>query len=133
IVPALTVVVGILVCSVLNHYPDNGKSAQIGAIISGVMLLIWGVNGFFSLRSKRVVAAADKAAKVERKAEKEERKAQKEQAKEAQKEAEASSPALEDAEGKGEKDSKKAEADEDANRKEDSEKEPKTENTEDKK
>ncbi|MDE6409706.1 MAG: DUF308 domain-containing protein [Muribaculaceae bacterium] len=133
IVPAVTVVVGILVCSVLNHYPDNGKSAQIGAIISGVMLLIWGVNGFFSLRSKRVVAAADKAAKVERKAEKEERKAQKEQAKEAQKEAEASSPALEDAEGKGEKDSKKAEADDDANRKEDSEKEPKTENTEDKK
>ncbi len=88
IVPVVTVVVGILVCSVLNHYPDNGKSAQIGAIISGVMLLIWGVNGFFSLRSKRVVAAADKAAKVERKAEKEERKAQKEQAKEARKETE---------------------------------------------
>ncbi|MDE5790737.1 MAG: DUF308 domain-containing protein [Muribaculaceae bacterium] len=106
IVPVVTVVVGILVCSVLNHYPDNGKSAQIGAIISGVMLLIWGVNGFFSLRSKRVVAAADKAAKVERKAEKEERKAQKEQAKEARKETESAISEVKATGGEDEKEPK---------------------------
>lgn len=81
IVPIVTIAVGVLVCTVFNHYPDNGKSAQIGAIISGIMLIIWGVNGFFSLRSKRVVAAADRAAKEERKVVKEERKAEKIQAK----------------------------------------------------
>lgn len=81
IVPVVTIAIGVLVCTVFNHYPDNGKSAQIGAIISGIMLMVWGVNGFFSLRSKRVMAAADKAAKIERKAEKEERKAEKQEQK----------------------------------------------------
>ncbi|MDE6027146.1 MAG: hypothetical protein K2G23_03670, partial [Muribaculaceae bacterium] len=42
IVPLVTVVVGILVFTVFNSFPDNGKSAQTGAIISGIMLLIWG-------------------------------------------------------------------------------------------
>ena len=86
LVPSVTVAVGVLVCILFNNYPQNGKGDQIAAIISGIMLLIWGVNGFMSLRSKRVVAAADKAAKIERKAEKEERKALKEQAKEQKKE-----------------------------------------------
>lgn len=77
IVPCVSVILGILICTVFNSYPDTGKSAQTAAILSGIMLLVWGVNGFFSLRSKRVVAAADKAAHLERKAEKEERKAAK--------------------------------------------------------
>ncbi len=81
IVPVVTVVMGVLVCSVFNSHPDTGKSAQLGAILSGIMLLIWGVNGFFSLRPKGVVAAADKAAHIERKAEKAERKEAKEEQK----------------------------------------------------
>ena len=81
IVPIVTIAVGVLVFTVFNHFPDTGKSAQTGAIISGIMLIIWGINGFFSLRPKRVVAAADRAAKEERKVVKEERKAEKLQAK----------------------------------------------------
>ncbi|MDE7412716.1 MAG: hypothetical protein K2N05_02855 [Muribaculaceae bacterium] len=74
IIPILTVAIGLGICIFVNHDMDNGKGNQISAIIAGVTLVVWAVNGFMSLRSKRVVAAADKAAKVERKAEKEERK-----------------------------------------------------------
>lgn len=86
IVPLVTIGLGVVIIAFLNKY-DNGKSAQIAAIVSGIMMIIWGVNGFFSLRSKRVVAAADKAARIERKAEKEERKTAKAEAKEEAKEA----------------------------------------------
>lgn len=82
IVPIVTLVVGVVICAFLSADSGSGKDDQISAIISGIMLVVWGVNGFMSLRSKRVVAAADKAAKVERMAEKEERKAEKAQAKE---------------------------------------------------
>lgn len=87
IVPVVAVVLGVLIFTIFNHTPDAGKSAQIGAILSGIMIVIWGINGFLSLRSKRVVAAADKAAHIERKNVKEERKAEKEARKEAEKEA----------------------------------------------
>lgn len=86
IVPIVTLVVGVVICVFLSADSGSGKDDQLSAIISGIMLVVWGVNGFMSLRSKRVVAAADKAAKTERKAEKEERRAEKAQAKETAKE-----------------------------------------------
>lgn len=81
IVPALTIVAGVIDLSLLST-PDNGRSAQYASILSGIMIVLWAINGFYSLRSKRVVAAASKAAKAERKLEKEERKEAKAQQKE---------------------------------------------------
>lgn len=88
IVPAAAIAVGILLLTILNHYPDNGKSAQMAAILSGISFMVWSVNGIVSLRSPGVARAAHEAAKEERKSEKEQRKADKEAALDARKEEE---------------------------------------------
>ena len=75
IIPLLTIASGLVVVTLLNNYPDDGHSAQMGCIVSGITLVVWSVNGFMALRSKRVVAAADKAAKSEKKADRAEEKA----------------------------------------------------------
>ncbi|MBD5183507.1 MAG: hypothetical protein HDS97_01240 [Bacteroidales bacterium] len=103
IIPILTIAVGVIDLTVFNHYPDEIHGAQTAAIISGIMMIIWGVNGFFSLRSKRVIAAGHKAEKEERKTVKEERKAAKEEAKQQAKALEESPAAPE--EGKKEESS----------------------------
>lgn len=81
IIPILSVCVGIITLTLLNNYPDAGNSAQWAAIVSGLTLVLWGINGFASLRSKRILAVEHEAGKNERKAEKEEKKAEKEEKK----------------------------------------------------
>lgn len=85
IVPSAVIAIGIVLLSVLNHYPDNGQSAQMACIISGITFMVWGVNGIVALRSPGVAHAAHEAAKEERKSEKEQRKADEKAAKEERK------------------------------------------------
>lgn len=77
IIPVLTMTAGVIDFTLLDNNPDAGHSAQYATILSGIMIVIWAINGFYSLRSKQIVAAEKSAVKEEKKAEKAERKIEK--------------------------------------------------------
>ncbi|MDE6536644.1 MAG: hypothetical protein K2M13_01170 [Muribaculaceae bacterium] len=108
IIPVVTIAVGILVCILFSDV-NSYKDMQLSAIVSGIMIAIWAVNGFYSLRPKEVVAAEKKAGIEAKKAEKEQRKtAEKEAKAEAKAEAEAGKQAEAHEETKAENESESA-------------------------
>lgn len=49
IIPILTVAAGVGVLILKKDYQDPGAEMQTGCIISGITILLWGINGFLSL------------------------------------------------------------------------------------
>ena len=52
IIPILVIASGVTVILLKKDFQDPGKEMEIGCIISGIVLLFWGMNGFLSLPNR---------------------------------------------------------------------------------
>lgn len=57
IIPILVIAAGVAVILLKKDFQDPGKEMEIGCIISGIVLLFWGMNGFMSLPNRTKTVA----------------------------------------------------------------------------
>ncbi len=67
IIPVLVIAAGVAVLVLKKDFQDPGKEMEIGCIISGIVLLFWGMNGFLSLpnRTKTMADIEEEKKKLE--------------------------------------------------------------------